>query len=86
MARQYELARLDETRDSSAMQVIDVAVPAEWKSKPKRALIAVVTTFATGLLLFGALVIRNLLKSAESDPGAEPKVRRLRQALRIRKA
>ena len=86
MARQYELARLDETRDSSAMQIIDVAVPAEWKSRPKRALIAIVTTIATGLLLFGALVIRNLLKSAESDPGAEPKVRRLRQALGIRKA
>ena len=85
MARQYELARLDESRDSSAMQVIDVAVPAEWKSRPKRALIAVVTTIATGLLLFGALVIRNLLMSAESDPGSALKVRRLRQAIRVRK-
>jgi len=86
MARQYELARLDESRDSSAMQVIDVAVPAEWKSKPKRALIAVVTTIATGLLLFGALVIYNLLKTAESDPGSESKVRRLREVFRTTKA
>jgi uncharacterized protein involved in exopolysaccharide biosynthesis len=40
-ARQYELARVDESREGALIQVVDVATPPEKKSKPKRALIAV---------------------------------------------
>lgn len=40
-ARQYELARLDESREGAAIQVIDVAQKPEHKSKPKRAVIAI---------------------------------------------
>ena len=36
-SRQYELARLDESREGALIQVVDVAQPAEHKSKPKRA-------------------------------------------------
>jgi uncharacterized protein involved in exopolysaccharide biosynthesis len=80
MARQYELAKLDETRDGPVVQVVDKAVPAEWKSKPKRALIAVITTIATGLALFAWLVVRELLGAAETQPNSERKVRRLKAA------
>jgi tyrosine-protein kinase Etk/Wzc len=81
MARQYELARIEESRDNASIQVIDVAVPAEWKSKPKRALIAVVTTIASGMLLFAVLLIRMLFQSASSDPASRVKIGRLRKAL-----
>jgi uncharacterized protein involved in exopolysaccharide biosynthesis len=83
MARQYELARLDEARDGTVMQVVDTAVPAEWKSRPKRALIAVLTTVATFLLTFGVLLASALLKSAEQDPSSAGKVARLRAASRL---
>lgn len=36
IARQYELARVDESRDGGQLQVIDAAQPPERKSKPKR--------------------------------------------------
>ncbi len=41
MARQYEVAKLDEARDSTIYQVIDTATPPERKSKPKRSVIAI---------------------------------------------
>lgn len=59
-AKQYELARMDESKEGSLIQVVDVATPPELKSKPARALIAVGAAF-TALLLFSAwLVMRNL--------------------------
>jgi len=36
-SRQYELARVDEAKDSPAMQVIDRATPPERRSRPRRA-------------------------------------------------
>ncbi len=51
IAKQYEIARLDEARDGTTVQVVDSAVPAERKARPKRALIAILATLATGLTL-----------------------------------
>jgi uncharacterized protein involved in exopolysaccharide biosynthesis len=45
LAKQYELARIDEARDSSVIQVIDKAVPPERKVKPRRRLIVLAATF-----------------------------------------
>jgi capsule polysaccharide export protein KpsE/RkpR len=50
MAKQFELAKLDEARDATSIQVIDKAVPEDKKSKPKRALIVVLVTLLTGLI------------------------------------
>ena len=36
-ARQYEIARVDESREGALIQIVDPAVPPEYKSKPKRA-------------------------------------------------
>lgn len=54
LAKQYELARIDESKDSSMIQVLDKAVPTEKKSKPKRA-----TIIGVGILagvFFGMLL------------------------------
>lgn len=59
-SRQYEAARLDESREGSPIQVVDVATPPEYKSKPKRALIAVAATFAAGLLLALGVLAQHL--------------------------
>lgn len=50
-ARQFELARADESREGAIIQVVDVAMPPEVKSKPRRGLIAVVTTLMVGVVL-----------------------------------
>ncbi|MBE7419320.1 MAG: lipopolysaccharide biosynthesis protein [Ideonella sp.] len=58
-ARQYELARVDESREGALIQVVDVAQPPERKSRPKRGLVAVVTTLATAVVLLAGLLMRD---------------------------
>lgn len=49
IARQYEVARVDESRDGGQLQVIDKAEVPERKSKPKRSILMIVG-FGIGLL------------------------------------
>lgn len=44
LAKQYELARIDEANDSAVIQVIDTAVPPEKKARPKRTVIVILST------------------------------------------
>ncbi len=80
-ARQYELARLDESREGAMIQVVDVAKPAEHKSKPKRALIAIATTLAALLLLAGFVVTRHFWRQSAARPEKAAKLAQLRAAL-----
>ena len=50
-ARQYELAKLDESREGALIQIVDVATPPERHSKPRRALLSASATMASGILL-----------------------------------
>lgn len=49
-SKQFEVARLDESREGSLIQVIDTATPPEHKSKPKRLFIALIAA-AVSLML-----------------------------------
>lgn len=68
MARQYEIARLDEAREGALIQVVDAAVAPERKSRPKRALIAVVTTLVAGLALLAWIFVRRAWQSQAATP------------------
>lgn len=50
VAKQYEFARLDESREASLIQVLDRAIAPDSKSGPKRGLIVVLTGVVLGLL------------------------------------
>lgn len=54
-ARQYELARVDESREGALIQVVDKASPAEKSSRPRRARMAAAGA-ALGALLAAAIV------------------------------
>lgn len=54
-SKQYELARVDESREGALIQVVDGAQPPERKSKPKRTLVAGGAAIAG--LLIAALVV-----------------------------
>lgn len=55
MARQFELAKVDEAKDSAVIQVVDSAIEPDRKSKPKQAVITFGAFF--GALLFALLLI-----------------------------
>ena len=80
-ARQYELARVDESREGALIQVVDVAKPAERKSKPKRAITAVATTLVALLLLAAFVVMRHFWRQSLSRPERAAKLAQLRAAL-----
>ncbi len=63
-ARQYEMARVDESREGALIQVVDPATPPERKSKPKRALIAAGATLVTLLLLAVFVLVRHSWREA----------------------
>lgn len=80
-AKQYELAKIDEAREGAVIQVLDVAVTPEKKSKPKKALIAVMATLATGFVLLTFVFVRQSLRNASQDLETAAKLSRIRQSL-----
>jgi len=81
-AKQYELARVDESREGLAIQVVDVAQPPERNSKPKKALIAIIATLAAGFALLLWVFVRQALKNASASPETAEKLQTLRMGWR----
>lgn len=61
MAKQYELARVDEAREGALIQVIDTAAPAERKFGPKRSVFGILGA-VLGLLLGASWAVRHELR------------------------
>ena len=80
--KQYELARVDESREGALIQVIDAAQAPERKSKPKKALIAVIATLAAGFALLLFVFVRQALANASQDPESAAKLAGIRLAFR----
>ena len=79
-AKQYEMARVDESREGAAIQVVDLAIPPERKVKPKKASMAITTTLASGFALLLFVFIRKALRGAAQTPATAEKLLRLRGA------
>jgi tyrosine-protein kinase Etk/Wzc len=60
IAKQYELAKIDEGRDASLIQVLDPAVPPERKSRPARLGMVLISMFAAASLAMLVAVVREL--------------------------
>jgi len=86
MAKQYELARLDEAREGAVIQVVDRALAPELKSKPRKGLIAVLTTLVVFFLMVVAVFVRQGLRHATTDPEKVGKLTRLRELLHLRRS
>lgn len=82
LSRQFELARLDESREGALIQVIDPATVPEWKSSPKRARAAILATLASAFVLAGFVIVRHFWRLSSRNPGTARKIQGLRQALR----
>lgn len=82
MAKQLELARLDEMREGAAIQIIDVAMPPEFKSSPRRALVAMATSISVGVILLVFVLFRESLRIAGQEPQSADTIRRIMAALR----
>ena len=79
-AKQFELARVDESREGAVIQILDTATPPERKSKPQKALIAVIASIAAAFLLLLFVFIRQSLRSASKDEESAQKLKALKNA------
>ena len=73
-AKQFEIAKVDESREGAVIQVLDAAQPPEHKSKPKKALIAIISTLATGFALMLFVFIRQAMRNVKQDPKSAQKI------------
>jgi uncharacterized protein involved in exopolysaccharide biosynthesis len=78
MARQFEIAKIDESREGAIIQIIDPAEAPERKSKPKKALITLIATLAAGFLLLLFVFLRSAWRKAMEDSETATKWQRLR--------
>lgn len=83
MAKQTELARLDEAREGTLIQVVDAAVQPEHKSKPRKGLIAMLTTLVAFLFMLLFVFVRQALRGAAANPATAGKLVQLRGLLHI---
>ncbi len=79
-ARQFEVAKTDEAREGTVIQVVDVALPPDKKSKPKKAIIAILTTLASGMLLLVFVFVRQSWRGAGQHPESAQKLSSLRRS------
>jgi uncharacterized protein involved in exopolysaccharide biosynthesis len=77
-AKQFEMAKVDESREGATIQVLDKAEPPELKSKPKKALIVVVSTLAAGFALLLFVFIRQALRNAGQGVESASKLKQIK--------
>jgi tyrosine-protein kinase Etk/Wzc len=81
LAKQYELARLDEAKDAVVIQVVDKAVAPDKKHKPKRALIVMATTFLAFTCAVVWVFLRLGLQRMGNDPVQGARLKRIKDQL-----
>lgn len=81
-ARQFELARLDESKEGTLIQVIDEAQVPERKSWPPRGLIAIAVTLFTFASCVAWVIARHAWQRMVSSPGAATRLDEVRAAMR----
>lgn len=83
LAKQYELARLDEAKDAATIQVLDKAVEPERKFKPKRAIIVIVSTLLAFAAAIGWAFLIETRKKMMQVPESAARLMELRSYLQL---
>jgi uncharacterized protein involved in exopolysaccharide biosynthesis len=85
LARQYEVAKLDEAKEGALIQVVDPAIPPDRRSFPKRGLIVIGATVAGFMLGVFLALLQAVFQRLKADPEATVKLHLLRSALSLKR-
>lgn len=77
LAKQYEMAKLDEAREGPIVQVVDPAVPPDKKSFPKRSMIVLLAAFAAFVIAVLWALIADRWNRLISGPESDERVKTL---------
>ena len=81
-SKQFEISKVDEAREGAVIQVLDAAQAPERKAKPKKAMIAVIATLASGFALLLFVFVRQALLNAGQDSESAQKMAQLKNSWR----
>ena len=81
-SKQFELAKVDEAREGAVIQVLDAAQAPERKSKPKKAMIAMIATLASGFALLLFVFLRQTLSNAGLNSESSQKMSNIKNSWR----
>ena len=82
LAKQFEMAKIDEAKESSVIQVLDKAVVPEQKSKPKRSTTVLLAAVAAGFLAILWVFITEAIERAKKESETAAQLNKLKQNLR----
>lgn len=75
LAKQFEIAKIDEAKESSVIQVLDSAVEPDKKSKPKRGMLVLLAAIFTGFLAVCWAFIKEAINKTKANPDPEDHAR-----------
>jgi uncharacterized protein involved in exopolysaccharide biosynthesis len=82
LAKQFELAKIDEAKDATVIQVLDKAIEPDRKSRPKRSLIVALSAVAAALVSVLWAFVQETIEAANRDPRQSERLTRLKEYLR----
>jgi len=82
IGRQFEVAKLDEARQGATIQVVDMAVPPDKRSFPKRAITLIVATLLGLFVACGWCIFAEGLRHMQSNPAERHRLETLRDTFR----
>lgn len=83
LSKQYEVAKINEAKETSTLQVLDEAVAPSKKSKPKRSLIVLLATFTAFFMSIVVIFVQEYLSKLSPEDGEI--IREIKQSLCFRK-
>ena len=84
MSKQFEIAKIDEAKDGSIIQILDKAIVPDKKSKPNRGVIVVSTILFIGILTTFWILAREFLRRMKANPADSRRMRKLTDSLKAK--
>lgn len=78
-AKQYELARIDEAREGAIIQVIDIALPPEKKSKPRRTIIVILSALISVITIMIYVFVRETIRKSKKNEETSKKIKEINE-------
>jgi len=85
LIRQYETARMDESRESLVIQAVDPAITPVKRTSPKRAIIVLVTGLASFFVVMLWIFIRHAINNSSKNPEDASRLKQMVSAWSFRK-
>lgn len=83
-SKQFELAKVDEAKQGSLVQILDVAVAPDKKSGPKRLILVLLSGSVAALLVLCYVFLREIQQKMKSNPNNAGRLRTLAEHMKWR--